>query len=315
MFSFWVLHICRMFLGWIHEIIMEPIETYLDKYAKKESSESQWLQMYHLTSSYCVNSLGLDDWFFQSEDIYYYPYTKDFSTFVEEETSNILRHPMKMPKYDADVKQIPEIVETLLISKNQETYTFRSFPVLKTISSKQTPYDPKQSNVEFIFVEYNHPKMYEGIQMNIPRGFYMVGNELFSPAFVLRFLELQKKYYVFDNDYEICFVDHECEKKTINCEQYIEVLADSYEIRPILVEEMDEKIHEHENEDEHVRNSDETDPDMPALISCDSYDEYDFSSTGGIHSDDSDDTESACSKHEPVKHVGWGFRFFWNMLG
>ena len=233
--GFWFLHMYRIVLGWVKTYMVEPLEEYLDKYAKKEAKEAQWFQIYHLTSACCHNGLGIEDWYYQSEEMYYYPSTNDFPSYVRDEYEHILSHPLKLPSYSSELNQVPEIIETLLVAKNDNMYAFRSLPVMKTISKEksQWKYEPKLSEVEFILVQYSHPRMPHGIILNIPRGYYLINNELFSPAFIQRHLELQKKYYVFDENYELIFVDHLCEKKSLDHTQYIVLLEETYEIQHI----------------------------------------------------------------------------------
>ena len=268
-FAFWVLHMYRLFLGWVKSYMIEPLEIFLDKYAKKEPIESQWFQIYHLTTAYAYNRLNIEDWYYDCEETFYYPSTNDFASFVFGEYQHILAHPLKMPPYNAELNQVPDIIETLLVAKNDHMYAFRTLPAMRSITKekKEWNYDPKISDVEFILVEYVHPRIPQGIIFNIPRGYYLVGNELFSPAFIQRYLELQKKYYVFDEDYELIFVDHLCEKKVLNYKQYIVLSVEGYTINNVHNEEEDntkdlekEVDDENENENENDIDSNEADP-------------------------------------------------------
>jgi hypothetical protein len=244
---------------------MEPLEEIIDKYAKKECPTNLWIQIYHLTNCYCLNEMGFEDFYYDSEEIYIYPYTSNFTNFVEEEYIKIIAEPNHITKYNKELKQSPEIMETLLVIKQNHTYTFRCFPVSEIIPKENQviKYDPKESSVEFIFVEYTHPKMYSGIVFDIPKEYFLVGNQLFSPSFIQRYLELQKKHYYFDEDYKLVFVDHLCDKYTIESNQYIEILEDSYVVKELHVTNetisLDNPENESDNSDNILVNMDELD--------------------------------------------------------
>jgi hypothetical protein len=57
-------------------------------------------------------------------------------------------------------------------------------------------------------------------------NWFIVGNELFTPSFVLRTLEYQPKYFLFDKGYKIRIMDTECNIREITADEYI--LVDKY---------------------------------------------------------------------------------------
>lgn len=70
---------------------------------------------------------------------------------------------------------------------------------------------PKKSKKEIIYAEYRHPKMKEPIFFTDIARYNLVGNELFTSEFVLRYLEYNCPggYYHFDQNYSITIMDNE----------------------------------------------------------------------------------------------------------
>ena len=86
------------------------------------------------------------------------------------------------------------------------------------------------SNVRFITVKYMHPKMYSPIYIDLPRNYYIEGNELLSATFVLRCLEYQSEYYVFDLDYIINVIDNDIKSFQLTANEYVYIGLDSYQV-------------------------------------------------------------------------------------
>jgi len=80
-----------------------------------------------------------------------------------------------------------------------------------------------------ILVEYTHPEMEESIEFDMEDGWWIIGNELFSPSFVLRCLEYQSTSFYFDEDYKIRIMDHNFNIIEIGSDTYIEITKDGFE--------------------------------------------------------------------------------------
>jgi hypothetical protein len=91
-----------------------------------------------------------------------------------------------------------------------------------------------KSNVSFITVQYTNPKMKTPVTLEIPKGMYIVGNELFSPSFVLRLLNYQPCSYVFDYRYVLKIVDSNVNIIELNKNQYIKIGETSYVIENVI---------------------------------------------------------------------------------
>ena len=82
----------------------------------------------------------------------------------------------------------------------------------------------------FLSIEYTHPNMKNTISLNLDKRYLIAGNELFSPCFVLKCLNYQKEPYVFDNDYELVFLDSDINSTTLSSNQFIRLTDTKYEV-------------------------------------------------------------------------------------
>lgn len=230
-FCFIALHLYRSFLIWLYEIIVKPLEKIVETFLKNEPTETHWVHFYSLTSCYYTTDFGIENVSFNSMETYLCPLTNTFDLFVQNEYDLFLNHSVKPPKYDCEFEQIPEIIETLFVVRKDDRYIFRTFPALNTL-----PDDPKLcvipeiSTIQFVIIEYKHPKMFNKIELKIPDGFYLVGNQILSPAFIQRMLELQRSYYIFDQDYEVMFIDDDLECKKIHFHNFVKIGKKTYTI-------------------------------------------------------------------------------------
>lgn len=125
-----------------------------------------------------------------------------------------------------------EIREHLFISKTNNQYFVRTFfPGYKSCGIIDII--QPQSNVEFIYIEYTHPKQTHTIELQLPKGMWIIGNELFTPAFILRLLQQQSTYFYFDLDYKINIIDHEIKNTTLSYQSYIVLDKNGYIIQSI----------------------------------------------------------------------------------
>jgi hypothetical protein len=227
-FTFIVIHWYRNVLLWMYNIFVRPLDKMIDKYAKKEPIECEWIQVYSLITCNCINNLDVEQFYFESIEHNVFPYTNDFGCFITKEFDHLIENNVKTPEYDNEYKQIPEVVETLFIAHSHDNYIFRSLPTLFSKPCTELKYEA--SNIEFIIVEYKHPNMKKSIELKLPKGFYFVNNELFSPAFVQRQLQLTNLYYVFDMNYQILLIDHEVITQQLSFNEYIILEKNSYKI-------------------------------------------------------------------------------------
>ena len=227
---FGIIHISRFIWNIANKNIFQPLEERIYHYSKKEPIETKWIEIYKLNESTCNSSIGIPTRFYSSETYYNYPRDDDFEQFLESEYPVCLSQISGPAMYDREMEQIPDTLETLFVARNEEKYMFRSIPMQTSLSNTFSMKESVISDVEFIVAEYTHPKMKKAIAMDIPKGYYLAGNELFSPAFIQRFLELQKEYYIFDDEYVISILDSEVEEHKITFDQYVKLDEKSYSI-------------------------------------------------------------------------------------
>jgi hypothetical protein len=220
---FFVLHWFRMIFVWCHKTFIKPIENFLHPNIREEPTEDTWVQVYTMTSN------------FRSSEKYTYPYTTDLLKFVLNEFTFFIENPIKLKE---DVQN-----ESLFIVRIDNQYIVKSFPACYQNDWTEIP---KLSTISFSFIEYCHPKMVKPLEIFLPSDFYTIGNELFTPAFVLRQLELMNCYFIFDNDYEIHFIDHDIVEKHLKFNEYIVIEENGY--KTILKEEEEDEEEEEEEE-------------------------------------------------------------------
>jgi len=229
LFIFFLFHYCRLFVEWSHKNIIKPIESLLHKYKKKEPIEKQWIQLYCFTRNTYMNQYGVEEIQYISYDNFTFPYISNFFTFVENE--HILFSESKQIElpYEYEFEQFAEPIETLFIAKNDYNYIVRTYNKNKVKTPLSIESLPKLSLMSFLFVEYFHPKMKDAIELKIPPGYYLEGNEILSPAFIHRILEYMNIYYVFDLDYEIRFLDDTMTYQMLKHDEYLEIKHETYE--------------------------------------------------------------------------------------
>jgi len=206
---FLAFHWFRIFLAWCHKTFMKPIES-----TKEEPPETKWVQIYTLASS----SSGDNESRYRSYEKYSLPYTDNFFQFVENEFNFFLEQGPQ-----------EEVIENLFVVKHDNQCIVKSFPMYKKIEPITWTQPPKPSEISFNFVEYYHPKMLKTLELMIPTHFYTIGNDLFTNAFVLRQLELMNCYFIFDEQYEIRFLDHEINGRILKFDEYIVLHEKTYD--------------------------------------------------------------------------------------
>lgn len=125
-----------------------------------------------------------------------------------------------------------QIAEILLIARHTES---DSYFVRSCVSSygEIPPITPREeSEVEFLGIEYRHPKMSAPIALSLPKSMYIVGNELFSAAFVLRCLQYEPLWtsFVFDKEYVLTIMDDNIQQYTLGHNEYIVLEKDKFRV-------------------------------------------------------------------------------------
>lgn len=232
-----IFHYYSLIQKWFKLRIYQPIDNFIDSYSDQELSKGQWTQVYHLTVSRCITNRLLEELFYDSEK---YILLEDEEQNLSEPFNRFINIPFTNSRFNHDTKQFPHIFERLIVAKKDEKILCRRFSYSQErLCNAPLNRITEKSNIEFIIVEYVHPSAQTNITLEIPKAYYMVDNELFSPAFVYRMLEMKKEYFIFDMDYKIVFIDHSFEKKILTGNQYIQLNTNSYTIKEIFSTEID----------------------------------------------------------------------------
>jgi hypothetical protein len=122
--------------------------------------------------------------------------------------------------------EYPNHCGELIIVKTE----YNDIPCYLTNDTNIEKIEPQQSSIKLLTVLYEHPAMPEGIELNLSREWFYVGNRLFSPVFVFRLLKYQSKQFVFDNNYKVSFMDSDFASVELKSNSHIVLTEDSYEI-------------------------------------------------------------------------------------
>ena len=270
LFTFY--HWGRLCLEWLHTLLVAPLESFIQQYLKHEPYELTWVQVYRVYSEIYVTESDEEKPFFHSEEAYCFPYTHDFEQFLEQEYEQYLESPHIPSKHKGVPYESrnPHLHDTLFMARNDDAYYIRTFPSCKTIPKEATQVSQvfKPSDVEFLMVEYHHPEMTNPIQIHVPESHYQCGNELFSPSYILRYLELQTYYYVYDLEYTIKILDHNVEQLTLTSNQYLRIEEDKYAILQMHLDSDSDSDTENEDaENEGAENENAENEDARVSIS------------------------------------------------
>ena len=107
----------------------------------------------------------------------------------------------------------------LFTMKTSNSYIIRN--ITNDNNSKTECFNLTPSKARFISIMYSHPKLTNPVYIELPKNMYLVGNELLSSAFVVRYLEHQSMPYVFDFDYTLHIIDNHIKQFNLNSRQYI----------------------------------------------------------------------------------------------
>jgi hypothetical protein len=109
-----------------------------------------------------------------------------------------------------------------------------------------------KSDSQFLSVEYLCGRMQTPISIDIPNSHYIVGNELLSTEYVLRYLEYLPTYvqWEFDEFYKIRVMDENIQRFELKSNQWVLLTKNGYEVRSIAEEEEEQEQEQLESEEE-----------------------------------------------------------------
>jgi hypothetical protein len=129
------------------------------------------------------------------------------------------------------------IKEILLTIKDTDAHLVRTCIDI-AIQHRPCAIPFQKSNVEFLCIEYTHPKLSSPITITIPATYFVVGNELLSMAFIQRFLEYQSLFvtYYFDEEYVVNVMDQDIQQYQLRRNNYIVLEEDTIRVVTIQLE-------------------------------------------------------------------------------
>jgi hypothetical protein len=160
-------------------------------------------------------------------------FDKDFDDLIEFE-QKIKESIITTYQYLSNIYDGNSLREHTIIGKTSSYY------FVYYINQKTQKKNPliifEKSLIKFLSIQYIHSQC-NPIPINIPESMITVGNELFSPSFVLRYLQYQDMPYHFDYEYKIQIIDDNINEVELNSSQYIILGKHRYEVKTISVEE------------------------------------------------------------------------------
>lgn len=139
-------------------------------------------------------------------------------------------NPEKIDVSSTNITEAETDIEPATEPTTEPTTEPATEPATDTINSNITLIC-EPSEIEFLYIEYNHPNMKESIELSIPESFYVCGNQLLSCAFVLRLLEKQPVAYIFDDKYFLNVLDQNIDRIQLTMHNYIELSKTTYKLK------------------------------------------------------------------------------------
>ena len=201
---------------------------------RMEPRESQWISVSYLLPN--TTSITQTYTFFENYDHFFSSYFS-YDLFSKHPTSEYVT------KYISTIaaRFTPEQLSPLLIIK-ATIPQLNPFYVVRRNDEPLNEIIEEKSTVKFLSIEYIHPELVEAIEIKLDESWFIVGNQLFTPSFVLRCLEYQSRGYIFDSGYTIRIMDSNCETIEFGADTYIEITPTGYEWKKCFsLKEMDEE--------------------------------------------------------------------------
>ena len=89
--------------------------------------------------------------------------------------------------------------------------------------------------------------------MEFPETMYEIGNVVFTPMFVKRYLEYQSLSYVFDDRYTLDIIDNDMNMLALNSNQYGLLTEDGWSIIDMSNKKTKEEVKEEEVKEEEIK--------------------------------------------------------------
>lgn len=168
-----------------------------------------------------------------------YTFIEDYSYFLPYENENEIDETSYYNEYleeahDAanNIIDFESIYESIIVMNVKNTYYYR---ILYNTQRTFEPITAVSNNCDshFLTIQYCHPKQKITIDIQFDKRIYIIGNEILSPTFVLRYLEYQSIPFYFDKDYTIDIMDTNINMFTLTSNEYICLEKDTYKIKKL----------------------------------------------------------------------------------
>lgn len=133
------------------------------------------------------------------------------------------------------IVNLMHVVDAIVVMKDGDRYIVRS------ILNKHETFYHKSSKQVFLSIAYKHPDIKEPIAIEFPETMYEIGNVIFTPMFIKRYLEYQSLSYVFDDRYTLDIIDNDMNMLTLNSSQYGVLTEDGWSVLDIPKETKEEE--------------------------------------------------------------------------
>ena len=127
-----------------------------------------------------------------------------------------------------DQELVKDLVKYENLDKDETIYMIQQE---KICVCRRTPFrfiKPEKSNIHFLYIEFIIKGMV--LALDIPEEMMQVGNELFTPAFLYRLLDLQHRSFAFDFDYHLIIVDEHLNTVHIYSNTYMVLEQNTYRL-------------------------------------------------------------------------------------
>ena len=150
------------------------------------------------------------------------------------------------------IVSLMHVVDAIVVMKDGDRYIVRS------ILNKHEKFYHKSSKPVFLSIAYKHPELKEPIAIEFPEAMYEIGNVIFTPMFVKRYLEYQSLSYVFDDRYTLDIIDNDMNMLTLTSSQYGVLTEDGWSVLDIPKETKEEETKEEETKEEETKEEETT---------------------------------------------------------
>jgi hypothetical protein len=132
---------------------------------------------------------------------------------------------------DQELEIVKDIVKYENPDKDETIYMIQQQKICVCRRTTFRFIKPEKSDIHFLYVEFIIKGMV--LALDIPEEMMQVGNELFTPAFLYRLLDLQHGSFAFDLDYHLIIVDEHLNTVHIYPNTYMVLEQNTYRLLPL----------------------------------------------------------------------------------